>query len=86
MELIYPLSKFEINSKLDEINNRLKKIGRSITPVKTLISNYMTEEKKINNFNNYNFKKINLKYKYMSKIFLKKMMNIQIAIILVIIF
>jgi len=64
----------------------LKKIGRSITSVKTLISNYMTEEKKINNFNNYNFKKINLKYKYMPKIFLKKMMNIQIAIILVIIF
>ena len=69
MELIYPLSKFEINSKLDEINNRLKKIGRSITSVKTLISNYMTEEKKINNFNNYNFKKINLKYNICQRYF-----------------
>ena len=33
------LSKYEINSKIDEINNRLEKIGKSITPVKKMISN-----------------------------------------------
>ena len=34
------MNKYEINSKLNEINNRLDKIGKSILPVKKIISNY----------------------------------------------
>ena len=40
------MNKYEITSKLNEINNRLDKIGKSILPVKKIISNY-----KINKLN-----------------------------------
>ena len=40
------LSKSEINSKLDEINFRLEKIGKSISPVKKMISNYNVKKNK----------------------------------------
>ena len=47
------LTKYEINSKLDEISIRLEKIGKSFFPVKKVISNYVMEEK-INQNNNIN--------------------------------
>ena len=53
------MTKYEINSKLSEINNRLEKIGKSIIPVKKIISNYKNNKKdddyhNDNIFNNYN--------------------------------
>ena len=47
------MNKYEINSKLNEINSRLDKIGKSILPVKKIISTY--KQNKINNEENKNY-------------------------------
>jgi len=47
------MNKYEINSKLNEINSRLDKIGKSILPVKKIISSY--KQNKIHNEENKNY-------------------------------
>jgi len=62
------LTKSEINSKLDEINSRLEKLGNSFSPVKQLLSNYYMEEQKLSkNEDNYKLNKNNLKIKLYEK-------------------
>ena len=47
------MNKYEINSKLNEINSRLDKIGKSILPVKKIISSY--KQNRIHNEENKNY-------------------------------
>ena len=62
------LTKSEINSKLDEINIRLERIGNSISPVKQLLSNYYMEEQKMSkNEDNYRLNKNNSNIKLYAK-------------------
>ena len=67
-----PLSKFEINSKLDEINVRLEKIGKSISPVRKILSNYYNEEKKISKYKTSNLFKNKSKIELYAKDIVKE--------------